>query len=70
MKGKKVDESAETETKEEPTPILWIAAPDKEKRIVAVELAPVVRLASRAEGTASFKATFCENDLYDLKIIF
>ncbi len=37
---------------------------------VAVELAPVVRLASRAEGTASFKATFCENDLYDLKIIF
>lgn len=33
------DESAETETKEEPTPILWVAAPDKEKRIVAVELA-------------------------------
>lgn len=37
---------------------------------VAVELAPPVHLASRAEGTSAFKARFCENDLYDLKLIF
>ncbi len=37
---------------------------------VAVELAPTSVLASRAEGTDSLKATFCENELYNLKVIF
>ncbi len=37
---------------------------------VAVELTPTSLLAERAEGEVSLKATYCENDLYDLKIIF
>ncbi len=37
---------------------------------VAVELTPVSGLASRTEKTASIKAAFCENELYDFKILF
>ncbi len=37
---------------------------------VAIELAPVDLLASRAEGSVSMKATFCENELYNFRIIF
>ncbi len=37
---------------------------------VAVELAPVAGLVSRTEEKAALRATFCENDIYDLKIIF
>lgn len=38
--------------------------------IVAVELAPRAPLASRAEGEAELKATFCRNELFSLKVIF
>ena len=37
---------------------------------MAVELAPLCPLASREEGDVSFKATFCGNGLYDIKLIF
>ncbi len=37
---------------------------------VAIELAQVSPLASRTDGTTSFKATYCENDLYGIKLIF
>ncbi len=37
---------------------------------VAVELAPVAPLASRTDGQVSFKAGFCENELYCFKIVF
>ena len=37
---------------------------------VAIELAPATLLASRIEGEASLKATFCENELLDIKLIF
>lgn len=37
---------------------------------VAVELTPVSPLASRQEGEISFKATYGENELYDMKVIF
>ncbi|MBQ8810289.1 MAG: hypothetical protein IJZ69_08145 [Bacteroidales bacterium] len=37
---------------------------------VAVELTPVCPLASRQEGEVAFKATYCENELYDMKVIF
>ncbi len=37
---------------------------------VAVELAQPAPLASRTEGSASMKATFCENELYNFRIIF
>jgi hypothetical protein len=37
---------------------------------MAVELTPVCPLAGREEGEVSFKATFCGNGLYDLKLIF
>ena len=37
---------------------------------VAIELADKEVLASREEGDVSFKARYCENDLYDLNIIF
>ncbi len=37
---------------------------------VALELAPVSALASRADGKVSFKATFCENELYNIQLIF
>lgn len=37
---------------------------------VAVELTPVSPLAFRQEGEVSFKATYCENELYDMKVIF
>ncbi len=37
---------------------------------VAIELAEKGVLASREEGDVSFKARYCENDLYDLNIIF
>lgn len=38
--------------------------------IVAAELAPVSPLASREEGKALLKASFCENALFDFNIIF
>lgn len=38
--------------------------------IVAVELAPLKMLADRTEETAQFSASFCENEVYDFKIIF
>lgn len=37
---------------------------------VAVELAPLSTLVSDDEGSASLKASFCENNLYDIKILF
>ena len=37
---------------------------------IAVELAPQEILATREEGTASVKGTFCENDIFDFKMIF
>ncbi len=37
---------------------------------VAIELAPVGGLAARTDGSVSIKATFCENTLYDFKVIF
>ena len=37
---------------------------------MAVELAPSGLLATDQDGTVSFKGSYCENDLYDLKIIF
>lgn len=37
---------------------------------VAIELAPMKTIAIRDDETASLKGTFCENDLFDLKIIF
>lgn len=37
---------------------------------VAVELDSKRLLAVRTDGETSLKATYCENDLYDLKIIF
>ncbi len=37
---------------------------------VAVELDPAASLASRTEGQAALKATFCENELYNFRIIF
>ena len=36
----------------------------------AVELAPQEILATREEGTVSVKGTFCENDIFDFKMIF
>jgi len=37
---------------------------------IAVELAPQEILATREEGTASVKGTFCENDIFDFNVIF
>lgn len=37
---------------------------------VAVELAPAGLLASKDEGSAAFRASYCENDMYDFKLIF
>lgn len=37
---------------------------------VAVELAPLASLANRTSGEFSLKATFCENQLFDFKVIF
>ena len=37
---------------------------------VAIELTPTSLLASRSEGEASLKATYCENELFDIKLIF
>ena len=37
---------------------------------VAVELAPASMLAEKTEGSLSFKATFCENEIFNFKIIF
>ena len=38
--------------------------------IVAVELAPRAELAHKSEGKAELKATFCQNELFSLKVIF
>ena len=37
---------------------------------IAIELAPVSELVSRIDGSIGFKASFCGNNLYDLKILF
>ncbi len=37
---------------------------------VAIELGPTTPLTSRAEGPASLRATFCENGLFDFRIVF
>ena len=37
---------------------------------VAVELAPSASLAIKSEGSLSFKATFCENEIFNFRIIF
>ena len=37
---------------------------------VAVELAPLSSLAEKSEGSLSFKATFCENEIFNYRIIF
>ena len=37
---------------------------------VAVELAPASVLAEKTKGSLSFKATFCENEIFNFKIIF
>jgi hypothetical protein len=37
---------------------------------VAVELAPASVLAEKTEGSLSFKATFCENEIFNFKVIF
>ena len=37
---------------------------------VAIELAMASRLAEKTEGSLSFKATFCENEIFNFKIIF
>lgn len=37
---------------------------------VAVELAPLSFLAAREEGGTEMTASFCENDLFDLKLVF
>ena len=37
---------------------------------VAIELAPASSLAIKSEGSLSFKATICENDIFNYRIIF
>ena len=37
---------------------------------IAVELAPVSLMAASCDGEASLKATYCENELFDIKLIF
>ena len=37
---------------------------------VAVELAPEMLLGDRNEGNVSFMATFCENEIFNLQIIY
>ena len=37
---------------------------------VAVELTPASVLAEKTEGSLTFKATFCENEIFGFKIIF
>lgn len=37
---------------------------------VAVELAPASIMAEKTEGSLSFKATFCENEIFNFKVIF
>ena len=37
---------------------------------VAVELSPLSLLSSKEEGQAALSGKFCENDLFDFKIIY
>lgn len=37
---------------------------------IAVELAPVSLMAASSDGEAALKATYCENELFDMKVIF
>ena len=37
---------------------------------IAVELAPVSLMATSSDGEAALKATYCENGLFDMKVIF
>ncbi len=37
---------------------------------VAVELSPASLLAEKTEGSLTFKATFCENEIFNFKVIF
>ena len=38
--------------------------------IVALELAPMQILASRSEGSKRFRSTYCENELFDINLLF
>ena len=38
--------------------------------LIAVELAPVSLMAASCDGETSLKATYCENELFDIKLIF
>lgn len=38
--------------------------------IVALELAPMQILASRSEGSTRFRSTYCENELFDINLLF
>ena len=37
---------------------------------IAVELAPVSLMAASCDGETSLKATYCENELFDIKLIY
>ena len=37
---------------------------------IAVELAPVSLMSASCDGETSLKATYCENELFDIKLIF
>jgi hypothetical protein len=37
---------------------------------IAVELVPVSLMAASCDGETSLKATYCENELFDIKLIF
>lgn len=38
--------------------------------LVALELAPMQNLASRSEGSTRFRSTYCENELFDINLLF
>ena len=38
--------------------------------IVALELAPMQILESRSEGSTRFRSTYCENELFDINLLF
>ena len=38
--------------------------------MVALELAPMQNLASRTDGSIEFRSTYCDNELFDISILF
>lgn len=38
--------------------------------LVALELAPMQIIASRPDGSTKFRSTYCENELFDIKLLF